>query len=59
MLTLTSQRKLWAWQFSKARTYGIGARIAAMEGVDREYESEGSKAVEEGRVEVTSQTKNP
>ena len=25
------ERKLWAWQFSKAQTHGIGARIAAME----------------------------
>jgi MFS family permease len=26
------ERKLWPWQFSKAQTHGVGARIAAMEG---------------------------
>ena len=25
-------RRLWAWQFSKAKTSGIGARIGALEG---------------------------
>lgn len=66
----SSQRKLWAWQFSKAQTYGIGARIAAMEGghqdgvvpetkmtteeTPREASAIDSKAGEETRVEDVS-----
>lgn len=45
------QRNLWPWEFSKAKTYGIGARIAAMEGGHQDSSVSDSKTGEETRVE--------
>ncbi|KAJ9498535.1 hypothetical protein H2202_005720 [Exophiala xenobiotica] len=39
------ERKLWAWQFSKAQTHGIGNQIAAME--------DGSE-IESGKAQLTA-----
>ncbi|KAH8901337.1 general substrate transporter [Thozetella sp. PMI_491] len=41
------EQKLWAWQYSKATTYGVGARITAMEGGSHSNtDAAESKAVE-------------
>ena len=54
-------RDLWAWQFSKAETHGVGARIANIEaGVDVEKAAEahaGNDAGAEGQAAGAEEAK--
>lgn len=50
-LLIMVQRNMWAWQFSKAETHGIGARIAAMEMGANSKAFDDSKEVQATRIE--------
>ena len=49
------ERRLWAWQFSKAKTSGVGARIAELEGAHESHADGKSAPVETGNVEDADQ----